>query len=113
VFLLGNRSIDDGSDGAVVAQLATLCVYRAVDVGVCDVCVTELCDSVVGSFADTVVGAMLACMFHFVRSHLGIYVRVVNEAVFQLQSKVVHAFVCILLEVPSHGAVSTRDLRTR
>jgi hypothetical protein len=53
VFSLGDRSIHDGGDCAVVAQLATLCVYRAVDIGVCDVCVAEFCDSVVGSFADT------------------------------------------------------------
>jgi hypothetical protein len=61
--LLGNRSVNDSSNGTVVAQLATLCVYRAVDVGGCDVCVTELCDSVVGSFADTVVESMLAACF--------------------------------------------------
>jgi hypothetical protein len=95
---LGDRSIYDGGDCAVVAQLATLCVYRAVDIGVCNVCVTEFCDSVVGSFTDTV--EKLASWFCDQKWWRGrVCVRVVNESVFKLQGEVVHALVSALFEV--------------
>lgn len=51
---LSDGSVHNGGDCAVGALLATHCLLRAVDVGVCDVCVTELCDYVIGSLTDTV-----------------------------------------------------------
>jgi hypothetical protein len=98
--LLGDGSIYNGGDCAVVAQLATLCVCRAVDIGVCDVCVAKFCDSVVGSFTDTV-EKLASCFCDQKWWRKGVCVRVVNETVFKLQGEVVHALVGALFEVPA------------
>lgn len=57
---LGDGSVHNGGDCAVAALLTAQCLLRAVDVGVCDVCMAELGDYVVGSLADTVAGSGLA-----------------------------------------------------